>query len=99
MFEQGRPHQFEVARKDQLSLGRIGEENILPVVLRRNSPLPLTMVIAVLAKIIPLPEVESSTAKLIANRSQESPISLIALIKQRQCFSDKEARQNQSATQ
>jgi hypothetical protein len=88
-----------VTHKDQLSLGRIGGENILPIVLRRNSPLPLTMVISVLAKIIPLPEVESSTIKLIANRSHESPISLIALIKQGQCFSDKEARQNPSATQ
>lgn len=88
-----------MTRKDQLSLGRIGEENVLKIVLRQNSPLPLTMVIAILAMIVPLLEVESSTVKLIADRFQESPISLIALIKQGQCFSDKETRQNQSATQ
>lgn len=49
------------------------------------------MVIATFAKIIPLLEGESSTVKLIADRSQESPISLTALIKQGQCFSKKEA--------
>ncbi|MDG1670917.1 MAG: hypothetical protein P8H96_08615 [Akkermansiaceae bacterium] len=88
-----------MTHKNQLSLGRIGEENVLPIVLRRNSPLPLTMVIAILTKSWTLLGSVSGEFNGGTLNLKKWNISLIALFKQGQCFSDKETRQNQSATQ